>query len=313
MSLPQHPGARAFHRMVFDKSRGYTLLYGGLPTGTNADALSDTWVLNSGASSWKRLNPAANPGPLNQFAMAYDESRGVTVIFGGQDDTGTVLGETWEWDGVNWTEHATGGTAGVDKPAARRGCNMFYDSVLARVVLFGGTAGGDPSALGTWAWDGSDWEDLAPSTQPTAVAFHGMCYYTSRNEGYLFGGWFGSAAYSNQLWRWDSATEEWSQLMGLTSVSLAQHVDLVYHETEDKIYHVSGQPAETNPDLVDNLVEYNGTDRTVITTAGGLQRPYTSAYGLAYDSVADRILLHGGRTSDTSDTDMISGTWILEI
>ncbi len=39
--------------------------------------------------------------------MAYDSARGVTVLFGGGTDHG-LSGQTWEWDGTQWTlRHVT--------------------------------------------------------------------------------------------------------------------------------------------------------------------------------------------------------------
>jgi hypothetical protein len=40
--------------------------------------------------------------------MAYDEKRGVSVLFGGSN-SGIRSGETWEWNGRVWTRVATTG------------------------------------------------------------------------------------------------------------------------------------------------------------------------------------------------------------
>ena len=36
--------------------------------------------------------------------MAYDEDRGVTVLFGGLGDSGVDLDDTWVFDGKSWEE-----------------------------------------------------------------------------------------------------------------------------------------------------------------------------------------------------------------
>jgi hypothetical protein len=46
------------------------------------------------------------PGLRARHAMAYDSVRGQTVLFGGLDQDGNIFGDTWEWDGGNWTEIA---------------------------------------------------------------------------------------------------------------------------------------------------------------------------------------------------------------
>ncbi|HUQ82632.1 MAG TPA: hypothetical protein VM076_15895 [Gemmatimonadaceae bacterium] len=72
-----------------------------LYTGWNLDEPATTWLWASG--SWSRAGSA--PTRRRGTAMAYDEQRGRVVLFGGTDDTGT-LGDTWEWDGKQWTRIA---------------------------------------------------------------------------------------------------------------------------------------------------------------------------------------------------------------
>ena len=56
--------------------------------------------------------------------MAYDSSRGRTVLYGGLGSTtGFNLNDTWEWDGDNWTQVADTGP-----PGARYELAMAYDA-----------------------------------------------------------------------------------------------------------------------------------------------------------------------------------------
>ena len=90
--------------------------------------------------------------------MAYDQARGVTVLFGG--DTGNAGGrfevtdETWLWNGSSWTQASPAAS-----PPARMTHAIAYDSRRERVVLFGGSDGtrtfGD-----TWEWDGTTWRKV---------------------------------------------------------------------------------------------------------------------------------------------------------
>ena len=58
--------------------------------------------------------------PARAFAgMSYDGARGVTVIFGGEGNSGALLGDTWEWDGSEWSQSATSAA-----PTPRRGVAM---------------------------------------------------------------------------------------------------------------------------------------------------------------------------------------------
>jgi hypothetical protein len=60
---------------------------------------------------------AGTPSPREAHAMSYDSGRGVVVLFGGLDGTGTS-GQTWEWNGTGWSQRATGGAS--RRPARSR-------------------------------------------------------------------------------------------------------------------------------------------------------------------------------------------------
>ena len=88
------------------------------------------------------IGPSARAGA----AMAHDEERHMTVLFGGDGlDPGT-----WEWDGRYWTQVSDMG------PPLRRSAAMAWDSSAKRLILLGGfpmPAVEAPDALGdTWEW-----------------------------------------------------------------------------------------------------------------------------------------------------------------
>src|SRR5439155_14821156 len=102
-------------------------------------------------SNWQRESPPASPPARAGLAMAYDEVRGNTVIFGGGSIT-TTFNDTWEWDGTTWAQQFP-----ATSPSARGGSGMAYDAARQQVVLFGGGEA-DGTCLGdTWTWDGTTW------------------------------------------------------------------------------------------------------------------------------------------------------------
>ena len=76
-------------------------------------------------------------------AVAYDETRKVIVMFGGQiwnpsTWAAAPTDETWEWS------PATGAwrlLAGGEAPKPRSGAAMVFDAKRNKLVLFGGRAG----------------------------------------------------------------------------------------------------------------------------------------------------------------------------
>jgi len=117
--------------------------------------------------------------------MAFDPDRACVVLFGGWAVGAGVggnlyAGDTWEWDGGNWTQ--------VDdmEPSARSSLAVAYDRNRDRLVLFGGLT--DNVASGeTWEWDGQDWTQVS-ETGPQARILHAMAFDSSKNVVTLFGG-----------------------------------------------------------------------------------------------------------------------------
>jgi hypothetical protein len=73
------------------------------------DPSGATWVSSDPSSGWTQLTPAATPGARSGFALAYDDATGQVVLFGGDlagstSSAGGLAGDTWTWDGSDWTE-----------------------------------------------------------------------------------------------------------------------------------------------------------------------------------------------------------------
>ena len=67
--------------------------------GWNREAPAESWVWSEGR--WRRTDSA--PTRRRGTAAAFDMARGRVVLFGGNDERGS-LSDTWEWDGRVWTQ-----------------------------------------------------------------------------------------------------------------------------------------------------------------------------------------------------------------
>jgi hypothetical protein len=123
---------------------GTVVMFGGRAdmciVGECDELFDDTWTYDG--SNWSLRDPLHAPPPGYGVAMAYDEARGVDVLFGGSGGAGT-----WTWDGQDWTE-----VHPVTSPPAMVDAAMAYDPVHQQVVLYGGAGNDD-----TWTWDGTNW------------------------------------------------------------------------------------------------------------------------------------------------------------
>jgi len=79
--------------------------------------------------------------------MVYDSTRSHIVLFGG-DNGQSIFGDTWEWDGNDWSNH----TSLAGSPPARTQHGMAYDSAHRQVVIFGGY--GSDFLSDTWQYPG---------------------------------------------------------------------------------------------------------------------------------------------------------------
>src|SRR5262245_40547835 len=111
--------------------------------------------------------------------MAFDSARNRVVLFGGESAAAALIGDTWEWDGQEWTQQEDTG------PAARKVRAMAYDSVRNRMVLFGGDAGSGSGLGDTWEWDGTTWTQVT-DFGPDACLAAAMVFQGDRVA--LFGG-----------------------------------------------------------------------------------------------------------------------------
>jgi Galactose oxidase, central domain len=160
----QAPSERFGHAMAYDAARKQVVLFGG--SGGAGETLNDTWVWDG--TNWKKMNPVNIP-PARTFAtLAYDPNHHQIVMFGGMDVKGSakghyVFGDTWLWDGSNWTRAKPTG----DLPEARDGAGMDYDRSHGRLVLFSGyvynSMGTGSPSFDSWTWNGSHWTKLDPS------------------------------------------------------------------------------------------------------------------------------------------------------
>jgi IPT/TIG domain-containing protein/galactose oxidase-like protein len=249
------PPARFDHNLAFDSARNRTILFGGVDF--TFTEFGDTWEWDGAA--WSQRTPVSSPPPRETTALAYDSARGRTVLFGGTDNVnGTVRGDTWEWDGTNWTQAAP-----ATSPSARSGHAMVYDAARGRTVLFGGSdAFGNPSAE-TWEWDGASWSNVTPATSPPARYFHDMAYDPIRARVVLFGGFIAFDSRVNDTWEWDGAS--WTQASPVTSPSARNGHAMAFSTSRARVVVFGG--SEFFGSFLGDTWEWDGTNWSSLSTA----------------------------------------------
>ena len=174
------PPARFMTAIAFDADRHRAILFGGSALLTQFD---DTWSWDGKA--WTQLHPAHHPGALSGQLMAYDEARRQVVLFGGVNGFfahSAIAGDTWTWDGLDWTLRASVGPKALSRQA------MAFDPSFGKVILFGGNFLTKEWSDETWAWDGQTWTQLMPALRPTPRSGIAIAWDPARRALLMFGG-----------------------------------------------------------------------------------------------------------------------------
>ncbi len=302
---------RSHHALAYDRQRARMVLHGGRrvvtgPGGFAIEVKNETFERDA-AGTWRFVT---DQGPSARYghAMAYDESRGVTVLFGGflcdsafcSPGGGPLFfGDTWEWDGTTWTERIVPG------PRARALHAMAYDPVRERVVLHGGVSG-SLMLMDLWEWDGTSWTprgtdgDPAPAPngdplgQPKPRQEHGLAFDRVRNVLVLHGGqlFISGTARAGETWELDVAGQWRLRAVGPPPPSISG-LNFPDHRAMTFDLHRGTTVLLTHRDaagaLSGQLWEWAGTSWLPI---GNL--PWRTNAAMAYDEARRRTVIVGG-------------------
>jgi hypothetical protein len=171
------PPARELGGAAYDTRRKTLVLFGGIPNG-GGGRLGDTWEWDG--REWREMSGRA-PGPRSHHMLAFDEARGVVVMYGGGASDRALASDTWEWNGSTWKQVATEG------PGTRAHFAMVYDAAHRRVIVHGGFDERYKYLTDTWAWDGKTWTQIAEQG-PTVRSHHAIEFDRRTGTIVLFGG-----------------------------------------------------------------------------------------------------------------------------
>lgn len=248
------------------------------------------------APTWSEVAPATSPPARGSHAMAYDSARGVTVLFGGPDDTAT-----WEWDGVTWSEAPV-----TSRPSRRWEHAMAYDSHRGVTVLFGGNVSnvipGDDRD-DTWEFDGETWNQARPSKSPPPRFVHAMAFDSKRGVTVLFAGFNNEEGTMGDTWEYDGAT--WRSVeTDIRPPSREGHAMAFDSKRGFTVVH-GGYDDFGN--RINDTWEWDGTawhERRADSP------PRVRAnHAMAYDSHRSVTVLFGGSASGLTDSVMLRDTW----
>lgn len=293
----QNPGRLVRSKLVYHPGRQTVLLYGGerhLDSG-ELELNDELWELEG--SYWRKVCGPCPPGPRDRFGMAYDQRRGLLLIFGGQDAAGFTGTEVWEWDGyASWEQRQPAGTW----PSPRHSFYMTYDRAGERTLMYGGRLDDDSESNELWAYDGDAWQQIAQEgTWPDArLDDSSTPAYDPYAGWFVFYGGYGTTSH-DELWAFDGS--QWLELCVECTGQPRRSVGLVFDIASGRLLLFNGY----GPGEIAGTWEYNGDS---------WERPYMDvpgqrdSMGVAYDEARERVIVYGGDGASCDDPEHCDAT-----
>lgn len=131
---------------VYDPVDQSVVLFGGCSAGFGCPSLSDfTWVFSNGIWRALALNPSSSPAARAAEILFWDGTSNTVFLFGGFGTSQVPsFGDTWEFNGTNWTPLETSTSPGV----ASNDTGVWDPAIPAPLVFLGESNNVYPAA--TW-------------------------------------------------------------------------------------------------------------------------------------------------------------------
>ena len=285
--------------VVYDSRRHVAVLFAGNTGNTPPSPNSKTWEWN-GVNWALRVDffndPSPAPGLRAGGAMAYDETRGVCVLYGGYYDDGDpynfhIYDDTWEWDGSVWTERYISSDPATIRPPPKPAALMAYDTARQRTVLF------DPNEPSTtWEWDGINWSqhDVPGPSKREGTA---MAYDPIRRVTVLFGGSEYVGPEVNDTWTWNGTN--WNLVQAAGPPARSDHA-MAFDTRRNVIVMFGGHPEDPCSPFND-LWEWNGQSWSLQTYSTPSDNPDLTpikrfSLNMWYDTAHQNLVIYRGTT-----------------
>ncbi|MFM1873597.1 MAG: hypothetical protein RL398_3019, partial [Planctomycetota bacterium] len=270
---------------------GSVLLFGGFMLSAPF-YMDGTWRWNG--STWNQLTTTNSPSPRAGARLVSNHLATTAVLYGGSRSG--AVGDTWSWDGVDWTLADAGLAPGTSSPNVVLGGAMAYDLLRGKVVLFGGV---DRSGSGgiyqdqTWEFDvtTSTWSRVLTPTVPQARSEAQMTYDLLRGECVMFGGKFNPGAVrQNETWVYNGV--DWVQRFPANVPCANSGENNIAYDLQRGVVVFHAPKRGTCPNT-DETWEWDGQDWHRVFTSQ-LPSGDGQTASLAWDNANQQVMRFGG-------------------
>lgn len=299
MNPPTAPPARSNVQMVYDSENEVVVLFGGGSYWIQRwNWFGDTWIYSVNTNTWTDMNPVVAPCPRTFYGMAYDSDNKVVVLFGGLDNYGSLLGDTWIYNVKTntWTNMNP-----AVAPSPREGSALAYDSKNKKVVLHGSPHAWYSEPAETWTYDVSTntWTNMEPATSPPPSLPVNLEYDSANNVMVLL--------FYVDVWTYSLDTNTWTKREPATQPPLRWASTFAYDSTNGLMILFGGLQWYQWPD---DTWAYNVKENTWANLNPSASPPGRGAYGMAYDSKNKVVVMFGGDAGWYEPAKLLSDTWV---
>jgi hypothetical protein len=235
--------------------------------------------------------------------MAYDDSTGTIVLFGGQLDTSgsggglPLTADTWTWNGGDWTQQSPSAS-----PPQAVSIPMDYGQ-SSRVLL--GVVDDSSGKSETWQWDGNSWTQLQPTQAPTnPKQGAGMAYSTAVSASVLFGTQYVLGG-ANDGDTWTYSANTWKDYPAATGDPAPRSGPALAADQDGGVVMFGGGGSGYN--FFNDTWTWAGSWMKKSPTLSPAAR---SGGELAFDSTCGIDVLYGGELTTGQQATYFSDTWI---
>ncbi|WP_455392704.1 Kelch repeat-containing protein [[Eubacterium] cellulosolvens] len=195
-------------------------------------------------------------------------------------------------------------------PVARQGHAMAPISGTSRVLLFGGSNGGDESWI--YNFTSSTWSKLLDLNKPSIRSYHAMAPVYTKDKVVLFGGWGGGGIYHADTWVFNGSDNKWinKNPMGSKPSARSGHIMSAIYGAR-KVLLFGGNVGMT---AYDDTWLYDIEDNTWRHKIPADHPGKRWSAAMAYVNGTNKVVLFGGlnagwKLSDTWIYDLNDNTW----
>lgn len=267
-------------------------------------------VLAIPTGTWTNMAPTTSPEGRTHSPLTYHVNAGFVMLYGGYNASFEHLGDTWAYDysANTWIDRAPS-----TSPPATGGHCLSYDGNSEQLIFFGGRITGAGGTLEmyheTWVYDyaANSWTNRTTAIHPPGRGWSDMTYVGHTNRQLMFGGLADGAAYLDDTWAYDNATNSWINRAPSTSPPARFDHRMVYDSESQRVILVGGIGIGTV--VLSDVWAYDYASNTWTEYASF--HTGIASQCLAYDSTMDRVILFGG-TRNFDETNLNDETWLYD-